>query len=115
MLVDVALGCTAVAGLAASNRLRPAQVPDMAAAFGLLERAIQKYMPDLPPGYTWHEAIERLRGARIDANWDAIESAVGAYEASRYGGRGPPSEGKEDVVSLVLKIRGLGIGKRTKR
>ena len=114
-IADVALAFVAAAGLVASRMMKPASVPDMAGAFSLLERAIQKFMPDMPVGYTWPEAIERLKGAGVDANWDAIQRRLNEYEEIWYGGGASPQGGKDEVVSLVLKVRGLSIGKRAKR
>lgn len=115
MVADIALFALFAAAVVASRRLKPSEVPDLGGAFGILERSIQTYLPTLPPGYTWGEAFERLKMTGVEANWNVMKQRLRDYEAYRYGGREAKTEGKEDVLSLALKLRRAIYGKRTKR
>jgi hypothetical protein len=114
-VADVALLASAATAFLASRRLKPLWVLDLGGAFGVLERSIQTYVPELPVGYTWGEAFERLKEAGVDTDWSVLKGRLKDYEEYRYGGREQPKNGKEDVLSLALKLRRRSSGKRTKR
>jgi hypothetical protein len=106
MIVDFLLGAFLVAGYLAMRRLRPPVVHDVPAAFQVLDRSIQRFVPDMPTGYTWREAVERLKGSGVKIDWAKMESSLAEYEAFRYGVRPIPKGGEDEVVRLSMKIRG---------
>ncbi len=113
-LVDAAVFAFLAMGFLALRSVRPPIVRDMRDAFQVLDRTIVRFVPELPPGFTWGEALERLKGYGIEADWPELESSVAAYEAFRYGGRGiPPGKGDE-VVRLSTQIRRSIVGYRSK-
>ena len=87
---------------------------DVGDAFSFLNRTIEKYVPDLPAGYTWGEAMERLKGFGVQVNWQKVESTLSGYEAFRYGGREMPQGTGDEVVLLSTQIRRRLIGLRNK-
>ncbi len=101
-------------GFLALRSVRPPIVRDMRDAFQVLDRTIVRFVSELPPGFTWGEALERLKGYGIEADWSKLESSLVAYEAFRYGGRDmPPGQG-EEVVHLSTQIRRSIVGYRNK-
>lgn len=113
-LADVAVLASAGAGWLMMRRTRPASSLDVKAAFGVLDRSISRYVPDLEKGYTWEEAFERLKESGIKADWDAMSQRLTDYEAFRYGGKDEPKAGQGEVVSLAAKLRRGVVGKGTK-
>ena len=113
-LADVALLASAAFGYVLMRRTKPAASLDVKAAYGVLDRTIARYLPDLDQGYTWREALERLKWAGVKADWDVMKQRLSEYEAYRYGGREAPTTGQEDVISLAAKLRRGVVGKRTK-
>ncbi len=113
-LADVAVMATAVVGYGMMRRTRPPGSLDSREVYEVLDRAIQKYVPDLSAGYTWKEAFERLKESGVKADWDVMKKRLAEYEAFRYGGREEPKEGQRDVISLATKLRSGVVGKGTK-
>ncbi len=62
------------------------EVSNVAEAFLLLEAALKKKFPDIPVGFTWREAMGRIRGMNPQLDWESLESVLKGYEAYRYGG-----------------------------
>ena len=100
--------------VAAMRRIRPPAVRDLWGAFQDLDRSIAKFVPDMPAGFTWGEAVERLKGAGVKVDWPKMESSLAEYEAFRYGGREMPKGGEDEVVRLSMKIRRRIVGYRNK-
>jgi hypothetical protein len=114
LIADCAGITVLVAGILASRRVRPPSVPDMQAAFNVLGRSIEKYVEDMPAGFTWGEAFERFKDTGMKADWEKMERSLEEYEGFRYGGMKQPIEGKDEVVRLALRLRRSSLGKRTK-
>lgn len=96
------------------RRLRPPVVRDVREAYQVLDRTIERFVPDLPPGFTWGDALERLKGYEIKVDWRRMESSLAEYEAFRYGGQDMPPGGGEEAVSLSTQIRRRIVGYRNK-
>lgn len=62
------------------------EVSGVAEAFLLLEAALKKKFPDMPVGFTWREAMGRIKGVNPQLDWKSLESVLKRYEAYRYGG-----------------------------
>lgn len=102
-------------GLVTLRRIRPPIFHDVQGAFHDLDTSITKFMPDIPPGFSWREAMEQLKGAGMKADWSRMESSLAEYEAFRYGESEMPEGGKEDVAKLSMEIRRRIVGYRNKR
>ncbi len=86
------------------RRRRPkVRVSNLAEAFRALENALKKAVPDLPPGLTWEEALDRV-GVE-DYNRHDVESALEKYEAYRFGGV-PVGESDYSEVVRVANLLG---------
>lgn len=110
-MVFVLLG----AGLVALRRIRPPVFQDVQGAFQDLDMSITKFVPDMPPGFSWREAMDRLKGTGMKVDWSRMESSLAEYEAFRYGGSEMPKGGKEEVAKVSMEIRRRIIGYRNKR
>ena len=97
------------------RRIRPPAVRDMQGAFLDLDHSITRFVPDLPTGFTWGEAMERLKTAGVNVDWPKMDSSLERYEAYRYGGKELPQGGEEEVIRLSMKIRRRIVGYRNKR
>ena len=115
IILDVALLALLAAGVVALRRIRPPVVHDVRTAFQVLDNSIERFVPDMPAGYTWGEAVERLKGAGVKVDWERFESTLDEYEAFRYGGHKMPSGSGDEAVTLSMKIRGRIVGYRNKR
>ena len=62
------------------------EVFSVAEAFLLLEAALKEKFPDMPVGFTWREAMGRIRGINPKLDWKSLEYVLRGYEAYRYGG-----------------------------
>ena len=114
MAVDgVALVALAV-GFLALRSVRPPVVNDMRDAFQILNRTIERYVQELHSGFTWGEAMERLKGYGIEVDWPKMESSLAGYEAFRYGGRELPPGAGEEAILLSTQIRRRIVGYRIK-
>ena len=113
-LLDVAVFALLGGAVIALRRIRTPVVRDVQEAFQDLGRSIEKFVPDLPPGFTWGEAVQRLKASGVSADWPKMESSLAGYEAFRYGGREMPKEGEDEVLKLSMKIRRRIIGYRNK-
>lgn len=114
-LADVSLLAIAGAGYFLLLGLRPPSAPDVPSAYGVLEASIGKYAPGIPVGYTWGEAFGWLKERGVKADWGNLDRRLEEYEAYRYGGKGAPGEGKDDVLGLSVKVRRSLIGKKSRR
>lgn len=111
---DVAVFAAAGFGYLLLRGLKPPAAPDVPSAFGVLEASVWKYAPGIPVGYTWREAFDWLKERGVSADWAKMKYRLADYEAYRYGGKPLPTEGKEDVLKLSVKVRRNLIGKGTK-
>ncbi len=113
-IVDGALVALMAMGFLALRSVRPPVVRDVRDAFQVLDRTLGRFVPDLPAGFTWGEALERLKGYGIKVDWPKLESSIEEYEAFRYGGRPMPGGVGDDVVQLSTQIRRNIVGYRNK-
>ncbi len=114
-LIDLATLALLALGFVALKRIRAPDVPDVKEAFRALDLSIERFVTDLPRGYTWREAVDKLKGSGVRTDWAKIESSLADYEAYRYGGRPLMGSGKDEVVQLSMKIRRRVVGYRGKR
>ena len=77
---------------------------NLAEAFRDLEAALKAAVPDLPAGFTWEEAMARLKDREVDSR--AIEDALQKYEEYRYGGLPLPDSDYKEVVRVANMLGG---------
>jgi hypothetical protein len=80
-------------------------------AFNGLEQALKEAVPDLPPGFTWEEAIARLRSSGLRT--DEMELTLKGYEGYRYGGLPLPDLDFREVVKVANMLGGTTKGRAT--
>jgi len=112
--LDIAIFALLGAAVILQRRIRPPDVRDVQGAFRHLDRSIEKFVPDLPAGFTWGEAIQSLKESGVKVDWSRMEASLAEYEAYRYGGREMPKGGEDEVVKLSTKIRRRIVGYRNK-
>jgi hypothetical protein len=83
---------------------------NLSEAFGGLEAALKQSVPDLPAGFTWEEAVSRLRSYGVQT--EAMEGALKGYEAYRYDGAPLPDLDYHEVVDVTIMLGGTDLGKR---
>jgi hypothetical protein len=82
---------------------------NLADAFNGLELALKEAVPDLPAGFTWEEAIARLRSSGV---WtEEMEDALKGYEEYRYGGLPLPDLDFREVVRVANMLGGTTKGR----
>jgi hypothetical protein len=82
---------------------------NLADAFTGLERALREAVPDLPAGFTWEEAIARLRSSGVRT--EGMEGALRGYEEYRYGGLPLPDVDFREVVRVANMLGGITTGR----
>ncbi len=106
--VGLAVANVALYSGAAYQLLRRGKSPTVEAAgpaaFVELMEALRKADPTLPRGFTWREALVRVRATGVRADWAGVDKDLSAYESYRYGGGAPLSIYK-GVGSLARELR----------
>jgi hypothetical protein len=108
LVVNVVL-YAALAFTVLSGRARRVNAENLAEAFKGLEAALKQAVPDLPDGFTWGDAVARLRSAGIQTS--GMENALKGYEAYRYGGTPLPNVDYHEVVMIANILGGINTGK----
>ena len=114
MVVDLVLTAASILGFTAQRRARPPAVSNPLEAFQILDRSIEKFVPNLPVGFTWGEAVERLKRSGVKLDWGRFETSLGEYEAFRYGGHQMTNGVEPEVVRLATMLRRNIVGYRNK-
>ncbi len=91
-------------------RARSAEPSNLSEAFRGLELALKQAVPDLPSGFTWEEAVARLRSSGVQT--EGMEGALKSYEAYRSGGVPLPDTDYHDVVDVARTLGRTGSRKR---
>ena len=81
------------------QRRRKVEPSNLMEAFRGLELALKEAVPDLPSGFTWEEALARLRSSGVKT--EAMEGPLVSYEAYRYGGAPLPDLDYREVVNVA--------------
>ena len=91
------------------KRITASSLPE---AFHALEKAIRESVPDLPAGFTWGEALNRLRtSGKLDLG--DVENALRVYEAHRYGGLPLGSADYRTVLKVANWVSETKFGSRS--
>ena len=114
MAFDGAAAVALLVGLLALRSVRPPVIKDVGEAFQILDRTIERFVPGLPIGFTWGEAMERLKGYGVEVDWPKMETTLAGYEAFRYGGREMPQGTGQEAILLSPQIRRKLIGRWSK-
>lgn len=93
------------------RRRRKVTASNLADAFNGLELALKEAVPDLPAGFTWEEALARLRSSGVRT--EGMEGALRSYEEYRYGGLPLPDLDFREVVNVANTIGGITTGRAT--
>jgi len=90
---------------AVRRRRQKVNASNLADAFSGLELALKEAVPDLPAGFTWEEAVARLRTSGVQTA--GMEDALRRYEEYRYGGLPLPDLDFREVVRLANMLGGV--------
>jgi len=101
LLVNIVLYAPLVLA-ATGRRRRKVKADNLAEAFTGLELALKETVPDLPAGFTWEEAVARLKSSGVKT--DGMENALKGYEEYRYGGIPLPDLDFNEVVKVANKL-----------
>jgi len=94
---------------AVRRRRQKVNASNLADAFSGLELALKEAVPDLPAGFTWEEAVARLRSSGVQTT--GMEDALRSYEGYRYGGLPLPDLDFKEVVKLANSLGGVSAGR----
>lgn len=94
---------------AVRRRRQKVNASNLADAFSGLELALKEAVPDLPAGFTWEEAVARLRSTGVQTK--GMEDALRSYEEYRYGGLPLPDLDFREVVKLANMLGGITGGR----
>lgn len=87
------------------RRRQKVSANNLADAFAGLEQALKEAVPGLPTGFTWEEAVARLRSSGVQTR--GMEDVLKRYEEYRYGGSPLPDLDFHEVVNLANKLGGV--------
>lgn len=90
---------------ALGRRRRRVKASNLADAFSGLELALKDAVPDLPAGFTWEQAVVRLRSSGVQTQ--GMEDALRGYEEYRYGGVPMPDVDFHEVVKVANMLGGI--------
>ena len=110
LALDVVLYAALVMAIL-KRRTRRVSAKNLADAFKGLETALKQAAPDLPAGFTWGDAVARLKSAGLQTN--GMENALKGYEDYRYGGTPLPDLDFHEVVKVANMLG--GVSKREER
>jgi hypothetical protein len=91
------------------RRRHKVKASNLADAFSGLELALKEAVPDLPAGFTWKEAVARLKSSGVQTN--GMEGALKSYEEYRYGGFPLPDLDFREVVKVANMLGGISGGR----
>jgi hypothetical protein len=91
------------------RRRRRVSASNLADAFNGLELALKEAVPDLPAGFTWEEAVARLKTTGVQTK--GMEEALKSYEEYRYGGEPLPDVDPREVVKVANMLGGISAGR----
>jgi hypothetical protein len=74
-------------------------------AFKILETVLKKKFPELPAGFTWTEAIAKVKTLGVPMSDDEMDMLLENYEAYRYGGTYTPELDTRKVLKLAKSVR----------
>ena len=114
LVADLAIAAAAILGFTALRRARPPAMSNPLEAFQVLDRSIEKFVPNLPVGFTWGEAVDRLKQSGVKLDWRRFETSLDEYEAFRYGGHLMPNGVEPEVVRLATTLRRKVVGYHNK-
>ena len=106
LVLNIALYAPLVFAALRRRRHRVAAT-NLVEAFNGLELALKSAVPDLPAGFTWEEAVGRLKASGV---WTVeMEAALKGYEEYRYGGAPLPDIDFRDVVKVANMLGGNAV------
>jgi hypothetical protein len=112
LALNVALYAS-LAFLALRSRRRKFAPSSLSEAFSDLELALEEAVPDLPSGFTWEEAVARLKSSGLRT--EAVEGALKGYEAYRYGGAPLPDLDYRWVAEVANALGGSSAAAAVRR
>jgi hypothetical protein len=93
-----------VHGRLATNR----HAGNLSEAFEVLGEEVKKWMPSLPPGYTWREVVAEVKRRGLKIDWASFGRSMDAYEALRYGDSESSGNDYREVLTLARELKRLG-------
>jgi hypothetical protein len=87
------------------RRKHKVNASNLADAFSGLELALKEAVPDLPAGFTWEEAVARLKSSGVKT--EGMDLALKSYEEYRYGGTPLPDLDFREVVRVANMLGGI--------
>jgi hypothetical protein len=102
--LNVALYATILLGYFLTRRIHVFKVTNLREAFEYLEVRLRRAFPDLRDGFTWNEAMTRIKRIEGNVDWIVVERVLQKYEAYRYGGVDPGNVRVDSIVKLAMML-----------
>lgn len=82
------------------------KITSLREAFEYLEKRLRQAFPDLRDGFTWGEAMTRVRPLyeSREEDWTLVNGILEKYQAYRYGGVDPGNVPIDDVLKLAMTL-----------
>ena len=93
-------------GVAVRMRRKSRGPEEVGAVYRRLGFTLTKKFPDLPPGFTLREGLERARPTSPGIDWALLENELGSYEVFRYGGGSEPTSPNGETLKLLRVLGG---------
>ncbi len=104
VVLAIALYVSLVVGYIMSRRIPVFHASNLREAFEFLEIRLKRAFPDLRDGFTWSEAMARIRPIYGDVDWIVIEGVLKQYQAYRYGSIDPGIVQTDAIVKLAVML-----------
>ncbi len=104
VVFNVALYAAMIFGYMTIRKQPALRITSLREAFEFLERRLKRAFPDLRDGFTWNEAITRMKPLYGNVDWVEVGGVFQKYEAYRYGGVEPGDVQIEPIVKLAMKL-----------
>ncbi|MGI0079554.1 MAG: hypothetical protein ACRECH_08015 [Nitrososphaerales archaeon] len=101
---NVALYVALIVGYVARRQQRILHITNLREAFNFLEKRLKRAFPDLREGFTWNEAITKVRPLYSKADWVELDGVLRKYQAYRYAGEDPGDVRIDSIVKLAMAL-----------
>lgn len=102
--IDIALFAALILGYSTIRKRKPLRITDLRQAFDFLEKRLQQAFPDMREGFTWIEAMSRVKTLCNREDWKEVDEVLQKYQAYRYGGVEPGEVQVDSVVKLAMTL-----------
>ncbi|MGI0078512.1 MAG: hypothetical protein ACRECH_02710 [Nitrososphaerales archaeon] len=101
---NVALYLALIVGYVARRKQHILRITNLREAFNFLEKRLKLAFPNLREGFTWNEAMMKVRPLYRKADWVELDDVLRKYQAYRYAGEDPGDVRIDSIVKLAMAL-----------